>query len=56
MVEFNEGKQKNPLTELDSSAVKGLSPVLSKNTNELKTRVSRGISDRRVYAYFANGS
>jgi len=30
--------------------------VLSKNTNELKTRVSRGVSDRRVYAYFAKGS
>ncbi|GEM_PF-6974698 len=30
--------------------------VLSKNTNELKTRVSRGVSDRRVYACFAKGS
>ena len=29
---------------------------MSKNTNELKTRVSRGVSDRRVYAYFAKGS
>ena len=31
-------------------------PVLSKNTNELKSRVSRGVSDRRAYAYFAKGS
>ncbi len=31
-------------------------PVVSKNTNELKTRVSRGVSDRRVYAWFAKGS
>ena len=31
-------------------------PVVSKNTNELKTRVSQGASDRRVYARFAKGS
>ena len=31
-------------------------PVVSKNTNELKTRVRRDVSDRRVYAWFANGS
>ena len=28
VVEFNEGNEKNPLTELDSSAAKGLSPCL----------------------------
>ena len=26
---------------------------MSKNTNDLKTLVSRGVSDRRVYAWFA---
>jgi len=31
-------------------------PVLSKNTNKLKTHVSRGVSDRRVYACFAKGT
>jgi len=28
VVEFNEGNENNPLTELDSSAAKGLSPCL----------------------------
>ena len=30
--------------------------VVSKNTNELKTCISRSVSDRRVYACFAKGS
>ena len=30
--------------------------VVSKNTNELKTRVRRDVSDRRVSAWFAKGS
>ena len=34
----------------------GTGLLVSKNTNELKTRVSRGVSDRRVYACFAKGS
>ena len=29
--------------------------VVSKNTNELKTRVGRGVSDRRNLAWFAKG-
>ena len=40
----------------DIGVVEGGYPVVSKNTNELKTRVSRGVSDRRVYAWFAKGS
>ena len=31
-------------------------PVLSKNTNELKTCISQSVSYRRVYACFAKGS
>ncbi len=30
--------------------------VVSKNTHELKTRARRDVSDRRVNAWFANGS
>ena len=30
--------------------------VVSNNTNELKTCISRSVSDRRVYACFAKGS
>ena len=30
--------------------------VVSKNTNELKTRARRDVSDRRVNAWFANRS
>ncbi len=40
----------------DIGVVEGGYLVVSKNTNELKTRVSRGVSDRRVYALFAKGS
>jgi len=38
----------------DQTTLEG--PFWSKNTNELKTRVSRGVSDRRVYAWSAKGS
>ena len=61
LVEADDGFSQSVIVRVASAADGRLNtrlgePVVSKNTNELKTCISQSVSYRRVYACFAKGS